>query len=409
MNKLLTLLCFCLLANLLTAQDQEQLQDLQVDVIYLASDYLEGRLTGTKGEEMAAQYIVSRFKEAGLTPMGGEQGDWYQMFPFKEMTNPHVTNAAPAREGKGRNVIGYIDNQAETTIIIGAHYDHLGYGSIGSRYTGEPAIHNGADDNASGVAGMIRLAEQLKQSDAKNNNYLFIAFSGEEMGLFGSKHFVKNANIDLTKVNYMLNMDMIGRLNKDKTVIVSGTGTSPAWKPLLDRVKADLNLKTSSSGVGASDHTSFYLESIPSLHFFTGQHDDYHKPIDDSHLINYEGIYEVSELLMRMIKGLDAVGKIKFTKTEDNKERQAARFKVTLGVMPDYTFNGKGMRIDGVIDGRPASKADFKAGDVVIKIGEVDVEDIYGYMEGLSKFNKGDSTKVIVKRGDQELIKQVTF
>ncbi len=410
MNKILFSVLFCLSAMTASAQDYpNQMQDLRVDVIYLASDYLEGRLTGTKGELLAAQYIASRFEELGLTPMGNDKGEWYQVFPFRELSNPHAADAKPARQGEGRNVIGYIDNKAPTTVVIGAHYDHLGMGGGGSLHAGEPAIHNGADDNASGIAAMIRLAEQLTQSKANKNNYLFIAFSAEELGLFGSKHFVDHPTVDLSSINYMLNMDMVGRLNEERVLVISGAGTSPLWKSTFDKVAGDLTIKTTDSGIGASDHTSFYLKEIPAVHFFTGQHGDYHKPADDSYLVNYEGIYDVSELLLRVIQTLDAEGKIAFTKTDDSKERQAASFKVTLGVMPDYTYNGKGMRIDGILDGRPAAKAGLKAGDIVVKIGDVKVDDIYGYMEGLSKFNKGEKASVVVKRGEKLVTEKVTF
>ncbi|MEL6924042.1 MAG: M20/M25/M40 family metallo-hydrolase, partial [Bacteroidota bacterium] len=205
MKKLTLFLSFLIsTAGLLLAQsDTDVMQDLQVDVVYLASDYLEGRATGERGEALAAAYMVKRFKEIGLTPKGTD-GSWYQSFPFKELVNPHTTEGA--REGTGKNVLAYLDNGAETTVIIGAHYDHLGMGGSGSRHTGEAAIHNGADDNASGVAAMFQIAEHLKTSgNAKGNNYLFIGFSGEEMGLFGSKYYVENPTVDLTKVNYMLN------------------------------------------------------------------------------------------------------------------------------------------------------------------------------------------------------------
>ena len=390
------------------AQDQKALIDIQVDVVYLASDLLMGRETGTPGEDMAAQYIAHRFESIGLAPKGNG-GTWYQSFDFNYVPNPHKPDDKEARSGK--NVIGYIDNGAEVTVVIGGHYDHIGMGNFGSRHAGEPMIHNGADDNASGIAALIYIADYLKKSDLKNNNYMFIAFSGEEMGLYGSKNFVNAPTIALENINYMLNMDMIGRLNDEKVLSVNGVGTSPSWKETLEKINvAEINAKTSESGIGPSDHTSFYSKGIPVLHFFSGQHNDYHKPEDDSHLINFQGIYEISLYILAIVKNLDGAGKLAYTKTKDESEsRKAAKFKVTLGVMPDYVFDGYGMRIDGVLDGKPAQKGGLEDGDIVIKIGDTEVKDIYGYMEGLSKYKVGDTAKVVVMRGDKKIEKEVTF
>ncbi len=382
------------------------LQNIQVDVIYLASDFLQGRETGTTGEERAAQYLVTRFQEAGLSPKG-DNGSWFQSFEFNYNTNPHAANG---ESRTGKNVVGYLDNQAAQTIVIGAHYDHLGMGTFSSRQPEANAIHNGADDNASGVAGMIRLAQYLKNAPAKNNNYLFIGFSGEEMGLHGSKHFVDNPTVDLTTVNYMLNMDMIGKLNADKVLVINGAGTSPVWKEVLPEIEVDgIKIETNDSGVGPSDHTSFYLKDLPVLHFFTGAHDDYHKPSDDSEDVNFEGIKSVTDFMIALIKELDGAEKLEFTATKDESSQRAASFKVTLGVMPDYAFGGKGMRIDKVLDDRPAAQANIQDGDVIIQLGEVEVQNIYDYMNGLSKFKAGERTIVVVKRGDKVIEKEVEF
>lgn len=405
MSRAFILFCFLFIGNFAFAQQEVDQQQLQVDVVYLASNLLEGRETGKRGEKLAAQYIATRFEELGLVG-GGENGSFFHYFDFKYKPNPHSDEGVEPRQG--RNVIGYIDNKSANTVIIGAHYDHLGYGAFGSRHTGEAAIHNGADDNASGVAAMLRLAEQLKNSNSKNNNYLFIGFSGEELGLFGSKNFVKNPTINLQSVNYMMNMDMIGRLNEEKVLAINGVGTSPAWDA-LDGIKTDMKLVTSESGVGPSDHTSFYLEDIAVLHFFTGQHEDYHKPEDDSELINFEGIATISDFILEIIYKLDDDGKIEFTKTKDGTDRKAAAFKVTLGVMPDYVYQGKGMRIDGVMDERPAQKAGMQKGDIIIKMGDVDVNDIYDYMEGLAKYKEGETGRVAFKRDKKIMVKTVTF
>lgn len=385
--------------------------DLKIDVVYLASDYLEGRQTGKPGEALAAEYIIHRFKELGWTAKGTD-GSFLQPFPFKTITNPHANPDDAPIAGTGHNVVAYLDNGAENTVVVGGHYDHLGWGETGgSLHAHEKAIHNGADDNASGIAAMLRMAEILKDRKVgTNNNYLFIAFSGEEMGLFGSKYFVNNPTVPLASINYMLNMDMVGRLNEERVLAVNAVGTSPVWNEVLPIIKRGrLKIKTTDSGIGPSDHTSFYLKDIPVLHFFTGQHRQYHKPEDDVPLINFPGIYDVSEYLLAIIEKLDNKGKVEFTKTKQREERSAAAFKVTLGVMPDYVYSGTGMKIDAVIEGRVAHKAGLKDGDIVIKIGETDVKDIYGYMEGLSKYKAGDKAPVIVKRGKKEVEVEVVF
>ncbi len=383
------------------------MQSLRVDVVYLASDLMEGRETGKPGESLAAQYIATRFAEAGLKPKGTD-GTWFHPFDFQFKANPHDAAAGEPRTGK--NVVGYLDKGAKTTVVIGAHYDHLGMGIEGSSlHVGEAAIHNGADDNASGVAALFYLAEHLKKSKARHNNYLFIAFSGEELGLYGSKKFTEKPTIDLSSVNYMLNMDMVGRLNEEKVLAINGAGTSPVWKEALAKIAVDgIKVKTTDSGIGPSDHTSFYLKDLPVLHFFTGQHTDYHKPGDDSQLVNYEGMLSVSQFIAQLVENLDGAGKLAFTKTKDE-QQQGASFKVTLGVMPDYVFDGEGMRIDAVMDDRPAQKAGLEKGDVVIQIGEVKVTNIYDYMEGLAKFKKGDKAMVKVKRKDEVVEKEVVF
>ncbi|TAH42423.1 MAG: M28 family peptidase [Bacteroidetes bacterium] len=314
-------------------------------------------------------------------------------------------------EKKGHNVIGYVDNGAAHTIVIGAHYDHLGYGDEGSLYRGEKAIHNGADDNASGTGALIELARYVKASGMKNNNYLFMAFSGEEKGLLGSNYFVKHPTIDLKSVSYMLNMDMVGRLKPDeKILIINGSGTTPRWKGLLDSVTVDnIKLKETESGVGPSDHTSFYLQDIPVLHFFSGTHPDYHKPSDDEDKINYPGAVSITNIIKNILQKTDSPDKLVFSKTNDSNNEDAPKFKVTLGVVPDYAFEGEGMRIDGVTDDRPAAKAGLEPGDVVIQLGEHKVLDMMSYMKALSKFSKGETTKVKVIRNHQEIEKDITF
>ena len=312
----------------------------------------------------------------------------------------------------GHNVIGYIDNGAANTVIVGAHYDHLGYGEDhNSLYTGAtPQIHNGADDNASGTAALIELSKLVKKSKLRNNNYVFIAFSGEELGLFGSKYFTEHPTIDLSRANYMINMDMLGRLN-DSThgLTIGGYGTSPAWGEALSYTDNYLKINFDSSGTGPSDHTSFYRKDMPVLFFFTGAHGDYHKPTDDAGKINYTGELMVLKYIYNVIDGTNKKGKLAFTKTRETAAQGKRSFNVSLGIMPDYTYSGTGVRADGVSEGKPAQKAGIRAGDIITQIGDFKIADVQGYMQVLGKFNKGDATKVKVNRGKEEIVFDIVF
>lgn len=310
----------------------------------------------------------------------------------------------------GHNVIGYLDNGAPHTIIIGAHYDHLGYGEDhNSLWTGKPEIHNGADDNASGTAAVLELAKILKNSKLKNNNYLFICFSGEELGLFGSKYFTENPTIPLQTVDYMINCDMVGRLNDStRTISIGGYGTSPEWGKILPQKTQSLNVKFDSSGIGPSDHTSFYLKDIPVLFFFTGTNADYHKPTDDVDKINFVGELRVIQYIENILKETNNNEKLVFAKTREP-QMETAHFTVSLGFMPDYTYSGTGVRADGIIEGKIAQKIGMKPGDVITKLGDFQVTDINNYMVALSKFKKGDSTKLTVMRGKDKLNFDVVF
>jgi hypothetical protein len=530
-------------AQKLKKPDKITLSNLETHVRYLSDDRLEGRRTGSPGEQAASDYISSGFSNAGLKAKGDNNG-WLQAFPIDEgrtvsagsffsingrnlqlnreyfplsvspagtvsgspaialqesgvpwfldlrelvetnAGNPHfdlygairaktaacakkgatalilynsskitdnllfdthdrpapaiipvlyVTAAAKRkylkdesasvelkirvdfteRQRTGHNVVGWLDNGAPSTIVIGAHYDHLGYGEDSNTlYRGsERVIFNGADDNASGVAGMIELARLLSASRLKANNYLFIAFSGEELGLFGSKYFVEHPTIGLKSVNYMINLDMIGRLNDTTRVLtVGGVGTSPAWGTIFtpQRNKPFFTLHFDSSGMGPSDHASFYRKDIPVLFFFTGIHADYHRPGDDYDKINYPGALRVVNFVYDLVQGLDAKGRLVFTKTREI-QQGTARFSVTLGILPDYTFSGGGVRADGVSEGRPAQGAGMQAGDIIVQLGTYPVSSLENYMEALGKFKKGDRTTVRYQRGKETIERPVQF
>lgn len=373
----------------------------------LASDSLQGRGTGTEGEKMAADYISKTYKSLKLKPAGKTES-YLQPFEFKRGAH------GEGEPGTAYNVVGFLDNKAEYTVVIGAHYDHLGIGEQGNSLDANPSgkIHNGADDNASGVAGVLELARYFSTNRIREKyNFIFVCFSGEEMGLYGSKYFTEHAPLDLAKVNYMINMDMIGRLDpQTKALAVHGTGTSPVWEPVLQKLASDqLKIKTDSSGIGPSDHTSFYLKNIPALHFFTGAHTDYHKPTDDWEKINTKGQAAVLTLIAKLINELDNQPKLTFLATKAKPMASRSVFKVTMGIMPSYTADEPGVKVDGVTDGRPGQKAGIQTGDIIIQMGDLIIKDIQDYMGALGKFDKGQRVPVKVKRNGEDLLFWVTF
>jgi len=400
----------CLFSMPIFAQQIEQ-EKIKAHVTYLASDELNGRGTSTADEKKAAEYIAKQFAEIKLQAKG-ENGSYLQSYEFIEPANPHATVDTAGKKRSLINVIGYLDNGAKYTIVIGGHYDHLGLGHDGNSLDANPKdkIHNGADDNASGTAGVIELARYYANNHTKEAyNFLFICFSGEELGLFGSKQYCEKPVVPLADVDVMINMDMIGRLEPtSKKLMVYGVGTAPEFVNMIAGIKSNMNVMTDSAGVGPSDQTSFYLKDIPVLHFFTGQHSDYHKPSDDADKVNVEGEKEVLEYIVKTIAEIEKLPKLKFLKTRSAKSDTPA-FKVTLGIMPDYMFSGVGVHIDGVTEGKPAFKAGLQKGDVIVKLGDHTVTDMKSYMKALSMFKKGDTTTVKALRGNDLIEGEVTF
>ena len=407
LTKLTGSIAFSLISSFGMSQNWFHADTILTHIGVLASDEFKGRGTGTDGEMMSANYIISTFKRVGLKP-AGENGTWLQSFEFSAGT--HGTG----RKGSANNVVGYLDNGAKYTVVIGAHYDHLGDGSDGHSLDAhaEGKIHNGADDNASGTTGVIELARYFATNkDKENFNFLFICFSGEELGLLGSAHYASNPTIDLSKVTCMINMDMIGRFKKDQPILeISGVGTAPDWLPILNTFRSSaLDMKFDSSGVGPSDHTSFYNKGIPVLHFFTGTHSDYHKPSDDVDKINARGEEAVLLVIAGTIEKLPSKKKLEFQKTRNPAAQTNASFKVTLGIMPSYAGGTDGLKVEAVLDEKPAVKAGMKDGDIIVKMGDLPIHDIQDYMKGLGMFEKGQSTIVVVKRGEELINLEVTF
>ncbi|MFZ5979477.1 MAG: M28 family peptidase [Candidatus Zixiibacteriota bacterium] len=334
--------------------------------------------------------------------------------------NPASFRAAGATElihvpDTGYNVVGYLPAQNDTVIVIGAHYDHLGWGGPASRYLGqEKKIHYGADDNASGTSGVLELARYYtSRKDLNRHSFLFIAFSGEEKGILGSSYFARHMTVDTSKIMMMFNLDMIGRLREEeKGLGVLGVGTSEEFKGYFDTLdNKDIKISFRESGTGPSDHTSFYNSGIPVLFFFTGVHEDYHKPDDVIEKINLEGMVKVISTITDITDHFDRdFNSLTFLKTKsDSTYGGPQNFSVTLGIMPDFISDVKGLRVDGVSGDRPAERAGILKGDVIIRMGDYEIDDIYTYMNGLKKFRKGDTTTVRVERGRDTLDLKVEF
>ncbi len=306
------------------------------------------------------------------------------------------------------NVVGFINNHATNTIVIGAHLDHLGYNEDKHGLDLNNFIHNGADDNASGTAALIEIAKSLLKKAPKNNNYLIIHFSGEELGLLGSKYWLDHPTYK-GNFNYMINLDMVGRYDTARKLTIGGFGTSSKWAEVLSQTPTSLITHYDSAGTGPSDHASFYRKDMPVLFMFTGSHSDYHKATDDWDKINYVGEKDIVRLVQNIIKTTDRYGKLDFLKTREQSMGKSTKFTVSLGVMPDYAFTGTGVRIEGTSQGKLGEKIGLKAADVLVQLGEYKLIDVMGYMQALGKFKKGDKTILIIKRAGEALKFDIQF
>lgn len=318
-----------------------------------------------------------------------------------------------AVEKTARNVAGILEGNDEQFkneyIVIGAHYDHLGIDQLltSSMYKGnEKVIHFGADDNASGTAGVMELAEKFaSMKDQLKRSFIFIAFSGEELGLLGSSYFVNNPPIPLENIITMLNMDMVGRLNSESNLTVIGAGTSSTWKNLLEeKNNYELKLSLSESGSGGSDHQVFYNKNIPVLFFFTGTHEDYHRPTDVAEQINYEGQEKVLNYVFEIADAVNQIeSKPDYVKVAEPTNRGMGRSRVTVGTVPEFAYNGKGYKLSGVTEGSAAAIAGLQAGDIIIKFGSKTVDNIYDFMYATQEYKPGDSAEVVILRDEKEL------
>lgn len=325
-------------------------------------------------------------------------------------------NVEQVKAGTG-NVIGYLEGNDSTlknyVIVIGAHYDHLGWGGENSLYESkDKKIHPGADDNASGVTGVLEIAQKLSANkELLKRSILFICFTGEEEGLIGSTYFTNSSIFNKLLIVTMINMDMIGRMENDKLVI-NGTGTSSLWVNELDELNKKYNFSMSyiPDGYGSSDHSSFYSKNIPVLFFFTGIHPDYHKPSDTYDKINTAGEEKVIKYVYDLAIDISTVNRlIDFTRVVNNNEKkqETGQFKVYVGTIPDFSSNEEGYKISGVKEGSPADKGGIIAGDLMIKFGGKEIKNIYDYTAALGEHKPGDEIEITVKRNNEVLTLKV--
>lgn len=318
------------------------------------------------------------------------------------------------KETESENVVAMLpgtdENLKDEYVVVGAHFDHLGMGGpgSGSRALDTMAIHNGADDNASGVATVIELAEKLASEKEHRRSIIFAAFGAEEMGLIGSKTFTGKPPVDLEKVVAMFNFDMVGRLDTVTNALsIGGTKTAKETEGILNELNPGFQLAFSEEGVGPSDHASFYLQNIPVFFISTGAHSDYHTPNDDADLIHYNGLKKVADYgLVLVNEVVNRDKKLTFQEAGAKYQRsRGGRFKVTLGIMPDYAgIEKRGMRVDAVTKGKPADKGGMKKGDIIVAIDGKKVGNIYDYMNRLQTFEAGQTISVDVIRNNKEIV-----
>ena len=375
------------------------------DIRYLSDDGLAGRMTGSAGADSAAAYLARRFEQVGLQPAAG---GWYQSFTVAK----EAPVAQSARVGGlvGKNVIGLLPGHdpglRNETVIVGAHYDHLGLGGFGSLdpdSTGK--VHNGADDNASGAAMLIHLAARLAQSPPART-VLFIAFSGEELGLLGSAHYVRQPVYPLSSTMAMINLDMVGRLRNGR-LIVYGAQTAKEFPALLDSLNwhAGFDLKAQGDGYGPSDQSSFYAAGRPVLHVFTDLHGDYHRTTDDWQKIDPEGFRRVANFTMGVVTAL-ANRRARLTPVEVEPPAHSTAtampaYGTYLGTIPDMTDNPGGVRLLGVRAGSPAERAGLRGDDIITRIGDLEIPDLQAMTNALRSHEPGDTVSIVIRRGSR--------
>lgn len=420
MRRLIVLACWAAVAAPVAhAQSQRTVPppkpSILDDIRYLADDRLAGRLTGSPGADTAAAYIARRFAEVGLQPA---PSGWFQTFTIS--TDAPTARAAGVGGLTGRNVIGVLPGHdpvlRNESLIIGAHYDHLGLGGYGALDAPDSTgkVHNGADDNASGVAALIHIAESLAAAPPART-VIFIAFSGEELGLFGSADYVKHPIYPLANTLAMINLDMVGRLHNQR-LIVYGTATAREFPALLDSLNTPkrFDLRSQGDGYGPSDQSSFFAARRPVLHLFTDLHADYHRSTDDWDKINAPGEAEVVDFAVGLATALgDRPTPLTFV--DQAPPQPHAGVAVTsgygayLGTIPDMTDSPGGVQLSGVRAGSPADQAGLRTGDIITKIGSHDVPNLQAMTDALREHKAGDVVEIRFRRGSDNLAVKATL
>ncbi|WP_146198567.1 M28 family peptidase [Rhodohalobacter mucosus] len=402
---LVTVISACSTVN----SERETEEFLREHIEWLSGEERAGRLAGSAEEAATANYLENIFLQFGLEPAGDED-TYVQQFV---LSGP-MPEAMGVENYQSRNVLGLIRGTEfqNQYIIVGAHYDGQGNGGmISMNHGGEPSIHYSADDNASGTSGLLLLAKRFAENPARRS-VLFAAFSGEELGLIGSRHMADHLEMPRDSLLAMINLDMIGRLD-GSGVTIFGTGTSSAWSSILRKtpVPDSLTIVSAPSGTGASDHTSFYDINIPVLHYFSGIHDQYHRESDTAELIDYTGMMMILDHAEGVVRNLAEYSpeEVTFTETAGGRPEGMPSGTVTLGVFPDYTWSGNGFRLDGVNKGSVAERGGIEPGDVIIRMDDMEITDIYDYMEALAEFSIGQSVDVIVNRNGETVELRITF
>lgn len=361
----------------------------------------------------AAQYILNNYVEAAANNKKIPDVSNDTICVITDIVFEAACKIEPVFRNTGNIMGAIINNRSNRYLIIGAHYDHLGLGGYGSssRRPEEPAIHYGADDNASGVAGMLLLASAISKSELCDSlNFIFIAFGAEERGLLGSKFVVENMPVPIDSVVAMINLDMIGRLQSDKKIVAGGTGTAADMEKLLNDAVLHSNLVVhhQSEGYGPSDHAAFYAAGIPVMYFSTGAHPDYHTPDDSEQKINYPGMQQVLEYVYGVVRLIASNNyQMHFTEAGPRQasETRHGRGKVSFGIMPDITATDiQGLRVQAVSPGKPAYLAGMKSGDIIVAIGGMPVSDIYEYMFRLSRIEPGATITVDIIRNSNNMV-----
>jgi aminopeptidase YwaD len=341
-----------------------------------------------------------------------------EQLTIKPIAGPFtLTTDVTRKQVPAYNVIGILEGSDPSlkneSVIIGAHYDHLGHGGDGSLAPRSGAIHHGADDNASGTAGVLELARVFaSQRPRPKRTIVFIGFGGEEEGLLGSKYYVEHPVVPLSNTVAMINMDMIGRM-KDRKLVIGGVGTAKEWREIIAQGTIDparsFDLTLTEDGFGPSDHASFYGKQIPVLFFWTGTHADYHKPSDTFEKINYADETRILNLVAYIIRNLDVAPKrITYMTAKTEATPRTGGFRVYLGTIPNYTDSSNGLLIDGVRDDSPASKAGLKAGDRIVKIGTREVKNVYDYTFALGEMKADEEYVIEIIRGTERLTLKIT-